>query len=295
MKKNFGLWASATAGIVAVLILNSCAYDPNYSSTTVRSSYGSGYGPGYGYGGDSFSTSVFVGTGNPRWGYDPNCYSYYDYNRRAYYDPYLNGYYPIGYRPPVVYGVSHPYGWHPGAGYCRPPSRVTNVTISNYGSREASYRSAGYITRGRTYSHRPAANYYNDDTYQDRRSYQQPNNRYSSPVQRENYNAPPPGQDSRSGGYHGNKSQQGSRYPSRYNNPVNIRETDLARGNRSNQGDPRGGQRAQQAAQNQVQQLAPPDRSGEGRPQKQKQKQERKTLPQLKAELDARNAGKFGN
>jgi hypothetical protein len=293
MKKDSGVWASAIAGMAAALILNSCAYDPNYMSTSVGGSYRSGYGQGYGYGGDSFSTSVFVGTGNPRWGYDPGCYSYYDYNRRAYYDPYLNGYYPIGYRPPVVYGISHPYGWRPGLAYCRPPSRVTNVTISNYGSREASYRNAGYITRGRTYGQRTIPNYYNGGSYQDRRSYQQPISPYSSPMQRENYNAPPPGQDPRSGGYHGNKSQQGSRYPSRYNNPVDIRETDLARGNRSNQGDPRGGQRAQQATQNQVQQLAPPDRSGENRPQK--QKQERKTLPQLKAELDARNAAKYGN
>ena len=49
----------------------------------------------------SFNTSVFVGTGNPRWGYDPYCYSYYDYTPPRYYDPYLNGYYPVGYRPPV--------------------------------------------------------------------------------------------------------------------------------------------------------------------------------------------------
>lgn len=293
MTKNLRFWMSATVGTVAVLILNSCAYDPNYVSTSVGTSYRSGYGPGYGYGGDSFSTSVFVRTGNPRWGYDPGCYSYYDYNRRAYYDPYLNGYYPIGYRPPVVYGVAHPYGWRPGATYCRPPSRVTNVTIANYGSRESSYRRAGYITSGRTYGQRPAASYYNGGGYQDRRSYQQPNNRYSSPVQRENHNAPPPGLDPRSGVYRGNNSQQGSRYPSRYNNPVTASQPDFTRGNRSNQGDPRGGQRAQKPAQNQVQPIAPPDRSGESRPQK--QKQERKTLPQLKAELDARNAAKYGN
>jgi hypothetical protein len=248
MKNHLGLWVSAIAGMVAALILNSCAYDPNYVNTSVGSSYRSGYGQGYGYGGDSFSTSVFVGTGNPRWGYDPGCYSYYDYNRRAYYDPYLNGYYPSGYRPPVVYGISHPYGWRPGLAYCRPPSRVANVTISNYGSREASYRSAGYITRGRTYGQRTIPNYYNGGSYQDRRSYQQPIRPYSSPVQR---------------------------------------------GNRSNQGYPRGGQRAQQIRQNQVQQLAPPDRSGESRSQK--QKQERKTLPQLKAESGARNAAKYRN
>jgi len=144
MKKNLRRLAGAAAGAVVALGFNSCAYDPYYSPVAVGGSYSSGYGDGYGYGGSSFSSSIFVSTGDPQWGYDPDCYSYYDYHRRCYYDPYLNGYYPVGYRPPVVYGVPHPYGWHPGSGYCRPPSRVTNVTISNYRDRESSYRNSSY-------------------------------------------------------------------------------------------------------------------------------------------------------
>ena len=105
-------------------------------------SYSSGYGDGYGYGGSNFSTSVFVGTGDPRWGYDPERYSYYDYHRRCYYDPYLDGYYPVGYRPPVVIGAPHPYGWRPGHGYCPPPRHVTNITVVNYRNREAAYRNS---------------------------------------------------------------------------------------------------------------------------------------------------------
>lgn len=140
MKKNF----LPLVGTVVALMSASCAYDPYYSPTSVSGSYSTGYGQGYGYGGSSFSTSVFVGTGNSRWGYDPYCYSYYDYTRRAYYDPYLNGYYPIGYRPPVVYGVPHPHGWRPGRSYCPPPSRVSSVTISNYRDRESSYRRSNY-------------------------------------------------------------------------------------------------------------------------------------------------------
>lgn len=133
-----------TAGAALALISASCAYDPYYAPNSVSGSYSTGYGPGYGFGGSSFSTSVFVGTGNSRWGYDPYCRSYYDYGRRSYYDPYLNGYYPIGYRPPVVFGVPHPHGWSAGSGYCPPPSRVTSVTIRNYSDRESAYRRSNY-------------------------------------------------------------------------------------------------------------------------------------------------------
>lgn len=288
MTINLRTWIGAAAGGVAALILNSCAYDPNYVSTSVGSSYSSGYGPGYGYGGNSFSSSVFVSTGNPRWGYDPGCYSYYDYTRRAYYDPYLNGYYPIGYRPPVVYGISHPYGWRPGLDYCQPPRRVTNVTISNYTSREDSYRRAGYITRRQTYAQSPGYNPYGGG------GYQQATNPYSSPVRRGNYNAPPPNQDPRSGIYQGNNSRNNSRYPARYNTPVDIRQTELARGNPAVQNYLRTEQRTQQQRrQNQVQPIAPPDQSGENT--QQKAKQERQSLPQLKAELEARRAAKRGN
>jgi hypothetical protein len=269
-------------GVVAALILNSCAYDPNYVSTSVGGSYSSGYGPGYGYGGNSFSSSVFVSTGNPRWGYDPGCYSYYDYTRRAYYDPYLNGYYPIGYRPPVVYGVSHPYGWRPGLAYCRPPSRVTNVTITNYGNREDSYLRAGYITRERTYARGPAPGFYGGNSYQGRRGFQQPITPY-----------PSQNQTTRSRSYRENNSQQGSGYPARYNTPTNIGQTELAQRNPAVQNYLRTGQRNQQSTNNRVQPIAPPDRSGES--PRQNEKQERKTLPQLKAELEAGNARKYRN
>jgi hypothetical protein len=130
------------AGILAALAFSSCAYtpyDPYYEP-----SYSVGYGEGYGYGGRSFSTSLFISTGDSRWGYDPGCHSYYDYHRRCYYDPYLYGYYPVGYRPAFVYGTPHPYGWSPGRNTIRPPSRVTNITISNYRDRESSYRSSNY-------------------------------------------------------------------------------------------------------------------------------------------------------
>lgn len=140
MKKHLRHWAAAAVAAAAALAFTSCAYDPYYSS--VGGSYTTGYGEGYGYGGSHFSTSVFVATGDPQWGYDPYCYSYYDYHRRCYYDPYLNGYYPIGYRPPVIIGVPHPYGYR--HGYCPPPRYVHHGTIPNYHNRENAYRNSNY-------------------------------------------------------------------------------------------------------------------------------------------------------
>ena len=127
-----------------VLVMGSCAYDPNYM---VGASYGGdgggyAYGEGYGYGYSGFSTSLFISTGDARWGYDPYCNSYYDYHRRCYYDPYLYGYYPMGYRPLLVVGVPHPYGYS--RSFCPPPTRVTNVTLTNYHNREAAYRNTSY-------------------------------------------------------------------------------------------------------------------------------------------------------
>jgi hypothetical protein len=152
MKKNLRYWAVAAVGAVVALGFTSCAYDPYYQSSAGASystsggggSYSSGYGDGYGYGGSSFSTSLFVGTGNPQWGYDPGCHSYYDYRRRSYYDPYLNGYYPVGYRPPVVYGTPHPYGWSSGRDYISPPRYVSGGYVSNYRDRESRYRNSNY-------------------------------------------------------------------------------------------------------------------------------------------------------
>lgn len=125
---------------------SSCAYDPYYTSSSI--SYSSGYGDGYGYGGSGFTTTYFVSTGDPRWGYDPYCHSYYDYRSRRYYDPYLYGYYPVGYRPVAVVGVPHPYGWRQGSRHCPPPRVVKNVTVVNYRDREAAYRRSHYSWAG---------------------------------------------------------------------------------------------------------------------------------------------------
>lgn len=142
--------ACVIAGLaIAFPALNSCVY-PAYSpsggsGTSVAYESGGGYGDGYGYGGSGFTTSIFVSTGNARWGYDPNSYCYYDYTRRAYYDPYLYGYYPVGYRPHRIYGAPHPTGWR--RGYCPPPSRIRNVQVNNYSNRETNYRNTNYSWR----------------------------------------------------------------------------------------------------------------------------------------------------
>lgn len=278
MKKNLRLLVMAAVGLVAAVAFSSCTYDPYY--TSVGGSYSTGYGDGYGYGGSSFSTSVFVGTGNPRWGYDPYCYSYYDYNRRAYYDPYLNGYYPVGYRPQVVYGVSHPYGWSPGRGYLRPPSRVNNVTIVNYRDRESAYRRSGYVTSGRSYNQRPVQGGYSGGNYPSRPvpggsnvgSYpsRQTQRGYNgaafpssparvNPYSRQNPETRPSVQPYQQGSGSGrsrtNGTQQTPRYPSRYNTPV-ASQPDYSRGNRS-----RSAPQAAPTAQRQIRQLAPPDQS----------------------------------
>jgi hypothetical protein len=214
MKKTLRNRAIAAAGAVVALVLSSCAYDPYYSSVS------------------GFSTSLFVSTGDSRWGYDPHCYSYYDYHRRCYYDPYLNGYYPIGYRPPVVYGVPHPYGYR--HGYCPPPRYYSNVTVVNYRNREAAYRNTNYgwarqvrqqpsrqriedqhPVRGGSYYGRPdnasrpgnsSGSAYRTDQYTPRAqqgSYKQPGvNRYTQGVKP------------------GVREQQGSRLPQSYNTPV---------------------------------------------------------------------------
>ena len=85
MKKKLLLWA---ATLIAAAAFTSCAYDPYYAGgyhtpdgyydPGYGYGYSGGYGVGYGNDGRGFSTSVFVSTGDPRWGYDPNCYCYYD-------------------------------------------------------------------------------------------------------------------------------------------------------------------------------------------------------------------------
>lgn len=140
MKKNL-ISLAGLAGLV--LGVGSCAYDPFATDGGYnRSSVNVAYGHGYGYGGGSFVTSHFWTTGDSRWGYDPYVRSYYDYQRRCYYDPFLHGYYPVGYRPPILVGVPHPVGYR--HGWCPPPRRITNVTIVNYRNREAAYRNTNY-------------------------------------------------------------------------------------------------------------------------------------------------------
>jgi len=235
MKKNLRLLAVVAVGAAASLGFSSCAYDPYYGSTTVGGSYNSGggysvggsyssgYGDGYGYGGSNFNTSVFVSTGNSRWGYDPYCYSYYDYSRRCYYDPYLNGYYPIGYRPAVVYGVPHPYGWRPGGGYCPPPRSVTNVTVVNYRNREAAYRGTNYGWSKQVRQQVPSSGRAQQQrANQSQQNYNRPTNgsRPQGASGYQNQSKPQANQPSRSGSQSANRPQS----PSRYNSPVTTQQ-----------------------------------------------------------------------
>ena len=230
MKKNLRRLVGAAVGAVVALGFNSCAYDSYYSSSSV----GGSYGQGYGYGGSSFSTSVLVGTGDPQWGYDPTCYSYYDYRRRAYYDPYLYGYYPVGYRPPVVYGVPHPYGWRPGSGYCRPPSRVTNVTVVNYRDRESAYRNSDYqwarqvsqqpSHSGNYQGQRPLQGRYGGENYNTRphTSARPYGTSYSrGPVESQSYPASPQSPWAQNSRFGNPRQENNARLPSRYNTPAN--------------------------------------------------------------------------
>lgn len=133
----------ATVAAISSVAVSSCAYDPYYSGSSYSSGsrYASGYGSGYGYGGRNFTTTYFISTGNPRWGYDPYARCYYDYSRRCYYDPYLYGYYPVGYRPRYVHGAPHPHGWRSGHRYIAPPSRIRDYRLDNYDNRSERYRS----------------------------------------------------------------------------------------------------------------------------------------------------------
>ncbi len=140
MKIHRTLFVAFVAGIAA-LAVSSCAYDPYYSGGSSYS--GGGFGSGYGYGNSGFSTSFFVSTGNPRWGYDPYAGAYYDYTRRCYYDPHLSGYYPTGYRPRYVYGSPHPHGWSRGRSYIAPPSRIRSYNLTNYRDRTSRYQNLG--------------------------------------------------------------------------------------------------------------------------------------------------------
>jgi hypothetical protein len=140
MKLN-RVFLSATVAAISAVAISSCAYDSHYSGSSYSSGYRSGYGNGNGYGGRNFTTTYFVHTGSPRWGYDPYARCYYDYSRRSYYDPYLNGYYPVGYRPRCVQAAPHPHGWKSGSKYIAPPSYIQDHKLDNYQHREERYRS----------------------------------------------------------------------------------------------------------------------------------------------------------
>jgi hypothetical protein len=206
MKNPLRYWAAAAVGAAASLAFSSCTYDPYYSSA--GGYYGSAYGDGYGYGGSGFSTSVFVATGDPRWGYDPYCYSYYDYNRHCYYDPYLNGYYPMGYRPAVVFGVPHPYGWSPGHGYCPPPRHVNYAMAVNYRNRESAYRNSNYGWAHQVHTQpamrgNAAGQYQPRNGYNQQNSYNQQNAANRQPSHGGNFGRPQAGTQPAAGAYQG--------------------------------------------------------------------------------------------
>lgn len=116
-------------------LLSSCIYEPYGCgpSTSISSSvrhHNSGH----------VSSSIFIRTSSSRWGYDPHCRSYYDHTRQCYYDPWLRGYYPRGYRPPVIIGIPHPYGWKQGQRTCPPPVHIRTHTIRDHRCRYEHYR-----------------------------------------------------------------------------------------------------------------------------------------------------------
>lgn len=131
-------WIRSTITLASAIALSSCVYDSGYYGPPAGNYRGS-LSTTYSSSGYS-STSLFISTGNPRWGYDPHCHSYFDYTTRCYYDPYLNGYYPYGYRPPVIVGVPHPYGWRPGHRSCPPPRHYRNYKLRNHEHRDLAYR-----------------------------------------------------------------------------------------------------------------------------------------------------------
>lgn len=137
MKPPYSCSAAAIVTFIAAASLSSCSLESSYhfkpAQTSVRSTVGySSHG--------STSTSWFISTSNSRWAYDPTCRSYYDYETRCYYDPWLNGYYPRGFRPPVVVGVPHPHGWTQGMKSCPPPNYVRSIRLRDYQHRHQAYR-----------------------------------------------------------------------------------------------------------------------------------------------------------
>jgi hypothetical protein len=143
----------ALAACVGVALISSCTYDPyaysGYGSGTAT--YSVSYGSDHGYGYDPYDVAVpaaigltLIATSSPYWGYDPYRYAYYDYRQQCYYDPWLDSYYPHGYRPRPVYGVPHPYGWRPGHGVCPYPRHPYRRWVNNHYDRLQGLKASHY-------------------------------------------------------------------------------------------------------------------------------------------------------
>ncbi|MCH7226986.1 hypothetical protein [Haloferula sp. A504] len=103
--------------------------------------YDYGYSSSYGF--SNGGSTSFIYTNSDRWLYDSTIRCYYDRTRHCYYDPWVGGYYPRGYCPPVVVGVPHPYGWN-GRGKCPPPRNVHSGYINRHSDRLGHLRSSNY-------------------------------------------------------------------------------------------------------------------------------------------------------
>ncbi len=152
--------------------LSSCTYEPY--SYGPRTSVGSSVS--YSSNGH-VSSSVFIRTSSSRWGYDPHCRSYYDYHRKAYYCPWLRGYYPTGFRPPVVVGVPHPHGWHPGRSSCAAPTHVRNHSLRDYRNRHLHLSRLNHswckgLRTGSHSNHHSNRNHYNHSSHRHHSNHQ---------------------------------------------------------------------------------------------------------------------------
>lgn len=103
--------------------------------------YDYGYSDSYGF--SNGGSTSFVYTSSDRWLYDSTVRCYYDRTRHCYYDPWVGGYYPRNYCPPVVVGVPHPYGWN-GRGKCPQPRNVHSGYINRHHDRLGHLRSTNH-------------------------------------------------------------------------------------------------------------------------------------------------------
>ena len=117
-----------TAAAAFVALTASCYYSP-YDTVGYSTSVGFATGG-----------TTFIHTSSNRWLYDPTIRCYFDNHRRCFYDPWIGGYYPVGYCPPPIRHVPHPYGWS-GRGYCPPPTRIYDRRIHGYHDRIGLLRS----------------------------------------------------------------------------------------------------------------------------------------------------------